>query len=398
MPQQKHRLLYGHFALFAALFLVISCAGIQKPLLVEPVSKTIPVPKEIPVPEEIPVYSVSLIAAGDNLINQNILDDCKDNGAFNFSPLYTEVETLIAGADIAFINQETIMAGPRFAYSGYPRFNTPSSIAVTLAGLGFNTVNHANNHVMDMGEAGIIATLDTWDAIDSVSCIGIQRTEEKSPRIVTRNNISFGFLAYTYGTNGLGLPKGKPWMVSMIDRERIAGEVNALRPLCDFLVVSMHWGDEYFTEPNQQQKSLALFLAELGVDLVIGHHPHVLQRIEYIERHDGKKTLVFYSLGNFVSNQDRKETQLGAFAYISFNKIQDRAFINDAGLIPVFTHIEPGYKNTKVYPFFAYNDLLMQKHRLHAKDRDFNMDFYNAYLAGLNTKLFMYNPMQKTVP
>ena len=345
-------------------------------------------------PEEPPVYSLSFIAAGDNIIHATMLRASLKDGVYNFLPLYTEVKGIVSQADIAFINQETVMAGARLGYSGYPRFNTPSSLAAALADTGFTVVNQATNHVMDMGEAGITATIDTWKAIPGISIIGISLTKEKNPLVITRNNISLGFLSFTYGTNGLGLPKDKPWMVSLINKDAMAAEIKALRPLCDFLIVSLHWGTEYSHDPTAAQTALAAFLAEQGVDVVIGHHPHVLERVEYLPRPDGKQMLCFYSLGNFMSNQDRKETVLGALAYFVFHKKADELYISDTGIIPVITHMESGYTNTKVYPLYAYSGELMKKHRLHGKDKDFSMEFYNTYLAALNTKIYMYDPFE----
>jgi poly-gamma-glutamate synthesis protein (capsule biosynthesis protein) len=371
------------------------------------VESRLPPPVEVPVAEipydaeipcEPPLYTLSFIAAGDNLFHISMLNSSLQDGEYNFSPIYTEVRNIVRQADIAFINQETVMAGSRQGYSGYPKFNTPSALAPVLVDAGFTVINHANNHVMDMGEAGILSTLDVWDSIPGVICLGIRRTNEFKPAVVTRNNISLGFLSYTFSTNYIPLPKDKPWMVSMTNRETIAAEIEAIRPLCDFLIVSAHWGDEYEREPNSFQTDLAAFLAARNVDMVIGHHPHVLQRAEYIDRPDGKQTLCFYSLGNFASNQDNKERLLGALSYVVIHKKEDRVSVGDAGLIPVVTHIEPGYTNTKVYPFYEYTDELMESHRLYTRDKNFNMAFYNDWLASLNAKVFMYNPFVQDLP
>lgn len=384
-----NEILIKHSVILIFLFFLFSCASVAPPPQPEPV------PITTPAPEEPPSYKLSFAAAGDNLIHITMLNSSLDNGAYNFYPFYSEVKSIISQADIALINQETVMGGGGFGYSGYPRFNTPSSMAATLVDLGFTVISHANNHVLDMGEAGILATLDIWDSFPGISCLGIRRTEDKQPAIIVRNNISLGFLAYTFSTNGIPLPKNKPWMVSMTNRETMAAEIDALRPQCDFLIVSVHWGDEYAQQPNQFQLSLANFFAEHDVDLIIGHHPHVLQRAEYIKRPDGKQTLCFFSLGNFVSNQDKKEMLLGALACVMLIKKDDKVFINDAGLIPVLTHIENGYVKTKVIPLFEYSDDLMKTHRLYSKDRDWTMNFFYSYLTKMNTKLYMYNPFAK---
>ncbi|MDR1838837.1 MAG: CapA family protein [Treponema sp.] len=342
-------------------------------------------------------YDLTLIAAGDNLFHETIIRTHKQDDVYNFTPIYTEIKSLIENSDLAFINQETVMAGESFGYSGYPTFNTPQSLAQTLADTGFDIVNQANNHAMDMGRAGLHATLDLWDTIDGITVIGARKNGENH-YIITKNNITLGFLSYTYGLNGFVLPAGEPNLVSLINRDRIAREINALRPLCDFLIVSVHWGEEYFLEPDPFQKNLALFFAEHNVDLIIGHHPHVLQPVVSLNRPDGKKTLCFYSLGNFVSNQREKERILGAMMVVTFTKIDsdnlhNNLFISNSGLIPVVCHFESGFTNTKVYPLYVYTQELLEKHYLRRIDSGMNFDFFKTMLNNLGTKMIMHNPM-----
>ena len=231
-------------------------------------------------------YTLTFLAAGDNLFHDTVINSSKVNGTHDFSPIYSEVKGIIKKADLAFINQETVMAGESFGYSGFPNFNTPQTLAHTLADTGFDIVNIANNHAMDMGEKGLIATLDFLDTIDSFTVIGARKSGD-SQKIITKNNITLGFLSYTFSLNGYTLPKHNPNLVSMVNKEKMSQEISVLRPLCDFLIVSMHWGDEYrLIEPNGYQKDLALFLAERNVDLIIGHHPHVLQYFESLARPD----------------------------------------------------------------------------------------------------------------
>jgi poly-gamma-glutamate synthesis protein (capsule biosynthesis protein) len=170
-------------------------------------------------------------------------------------------------------------------------------------------------------------------------------------------------------------------------------EIKALKTLCDFLIVSMHWGDEYhLIEPESYQKRLALFLAGQNVDLIIGHHPHVLQRVETLPRADGGKTLCFYSLGNFVSHQRDKERILGGIMLVTFTKEGEELSISKSGLIPVICHFEQGYKNTTVYPFYDYTEELLKKHLLKLWDKDMDFKFFHSVLRRLDTKIIMYNP------
>jgi poly-gamma-glutamate synthesis protein (capsule biosynthesis protein) len=344
-------------------------------------------------PEKIPSrYTLTFAAAGDNLFHETIFNNSIVNGVYNFDSIYTPVKDIIENADIAFINQETVMAGASFGYSGYPAFNTPQSLAGTLAQTGFDIVNQANNHAMDMGRAGLYATLDLWDTINGITVIGARKSGE-SMRIINMNNITLGFLSYTYGLNGIALPADNPNLVSLINRNTMTREIEALRPLCDFLIVSMHWGEEYMLiEPSAQQISLAQLLAQLNVDLIIGHHPHVLQRFEKLTRADGKETLCFYSLGNFVSNQREKERILGAMIALTFIKEGEHLYISDSGLIPVVCHFERGYTNTTVYPFYKYSEDMLKRHVLVNFDRELSFGNFNYILNRMETKIIMRNP------
>jgi poly-gamma-glutamate synthesis protein (capsule biosynthesis protein) len=345
---------------------------------------------------EVPVTvnTLTLVATGDNLFHETIIDSSLKNGVYDFTPIYSEIKSLIKSADIAFINQETVMAGASFGYSGYPAFNTPQSLAKTLADTGFSIVNQANNHAMDMGKTGLYATLDLWDTIEGITVIGARKAGE-SARIITKNNIKLGFLSYTYGLNGIALPADNPTLVSLINRNTMAREIDALRPLCDFLIVSMHWGDEYQTEPGKTQTDLALFLAEHNVDLIIGHHPHVLQKAQTITLENGRKTVCFYSLGNFVSNQRGGERIIGGMIAVTFTKQNmgaeiEELSISDYGMIPVICHFDRGFINTKVYPLYSYGDELLKNHAL--KDKDLTMDYFYSVLKRMETKIFMKNP------
>ncbi|MCL2809152.1 MAG: CapA family protein [Treponema sp.] len=353
---------------------------------------------EIELTEEVlPNHTITFVAAGDNLFHDSLINSFNINGTYDFSPIYSEVKSIITNADLAFINQETVMAGTSFGYSGYPLFNTPQSLARTLADTGFDIVNIANNHAMDRGRNGLYATLDLLDTIEEFTVIGA-RKEGESARIIKKNNITLGFLSYTYGLNGIPLPRDNPNLVSVINREKMALEINALRPLCDFLIVSMHWGGEYLLQPDRDQTSLAQFLAEHNVDLIIGHHPHVLQRVETITLQNGRKTLCYYSLGNFASHQRERERIIGALMVLTFNKSAREPFeffISDVGMIPVVTHYDRGFRNTKLYPLYMYTDELVDTHGLRYAGAGLTMNFFYTVMERLNTKIIMYNPFIK---
>jgi poly-gamma-glutamate synthesis protein (capsule biosynthesis protein) len=377
--------------LLLLILLLFSCA--TRPAMMEPEDAagetpipTIEVPPGIDVPPPREEY-LTIIAVGDNLYHDVMIRSGEDG---DYEAAYSEIKALVEKADIAFINQETLLGGAAFGFSGYPQFNSPQTLGRALSATGFNVVNHATNHIMDKGEAAVFATMDLWDTIPHITVLGIHRSENERglPTLVRKNNITLGFLSYTYGTNSMPIPRDKPYLVSLIDTEIMAKEIDALRPLCDFLVVSMHWGEEYHHEYSKGQSGLAAFLAEHRVDLVIGHHPHVIQPIEYITRPDGEPMLCVYSLGNLLSAQSQNATLLGAMVYIRIKKIPagdgeaaETIVFTDAAAIPLVTHYEKGYTGFKVYPLYAYSVELLEKHWKNQDKNELTMDYLNGTAA-----------------
>jgi poly-gamma-glutamate synthesis protein (capsule biosynthesis protein) len=333
-----------------------------------------PVSKE-PLPEE---TSVTLLAAGDNLIHDIIYLAARDGDRYDFDPCYSRIKAIVEKADIAMVNQETVLGGTALGLSGYPVFNSPQETGTALANAGFNVVNHASNHTMDRGEKAVTATMDFWDAFnkgreEKVLYPGIFRGKEEretKKNIITKKGVRFGFLSYTYGLNGFSLPAGKDWLVGMINTEVMAREIDALRPDCDVLVVSMHWGNEFRHTVSETQKELAVFLAEHSVDLVIGHHPHVTQPCEILPRPDGKTLTCYYSLGDLLSHtqtDSSPDTMLGAMAWVTVVKrvlgTESEVFVKSAGVIPTVCHYGKGRRPSfTVYPLWDYTEELVAEH------------------------------------
>ena len=395
---------YKKAALLLFILVFFSCAGAPPAKLPETAPEAgFPAPPEkgkaeegkkeksetvIPPPQTVaPPDSLTIIAAGDNLYHPAMIKD-GENGEYESA--YSEIRPLVEKADIGFVNQETLLAGADFGFSGYPKFNTPQKVGRALAAVGFNVVNHASNHIMDKGEKAVFATMNFWDTIPQVKVLGIHRSQEERdlPGLMEKNNIRVGFLSYTYGTNNLPVPADKPYLVSLINTETMAKEIDALRPLCDFLVVSMHWGEEYQFAYDKNQATLAAFLAEHKVDLVLGHHPHVIQPIVNIARPDGGNMLCFYSLGNLISAQTQNSTLLGALAYIRIEKktglpgeAAAGVTVMEAGAIPIVTHYEKDYTGFKVYPLYAYTGELLEKHWKNQTKTELTMDYLNGLAA-----------------
>jgi poly-gamma-glutamate synthesis protein (capsule biosynthesis protein) len=369
------------FALFLLILSFYSCASspVSPPQQREPDYKVIIPPDEVT--PHVPDDYITIVAVGDNLLHVPILRACLKDGVYNFNAIYDKVREYILPADIAFVNQETILGNRAMGYSGYPLFSSPPEIGAALAAAGFDIINHATNHIMDKGEAGILSSIEYWDTHEGVEYLGIYRSEEERKNrriIVNKNNFKIGFLSYTYGTNGIPLPTGKPYLVSLIEPKIMAAEIVALRPLCDYLVVSMHWGDEYQTNYNREQERLAALLAEHGVDLVIGHHPHVLEPYATMQRPDGGIMHIFYSLGNFLSAHATpvKETLLGGLMYVRLKKSQGEISVDAIGLIPLITHFDFSLSGFCIYPLSEYTEDLAAKHWNRARDREMTLAYF----------------------
>ena len=359
------------------LFFVLSCAGSPPPEAPVIEEIVVPVP-ETQAPRE---YYLTIVAAGDNLIHDPILKACFKDGGYSFDSVYDQIRGYILPADIAFVNQETILGNDTLGYSGYPLFCTPPEAGAALIAAGFNVINHASNHVMDRGEAGILSSIAYWDTHKDVHYLGIHRSEDERRNrqvIISKNNFRVGFLAYTFSTNGIPLPRGKSHLVSVTENEKMAAEIDALRPLCDYLVVSMHWGDEYLLAASKEQKRFAAFLAEHRVDLVIGHHPHVLGPLEIMERPDGKSMTVFYSLGNFFSAHANpvKEALLGGLMYVRLKKNEGEISVEEVSLIPVITHYETDRSDFTIYPLQEYTKELAAKHWKRTGDPEMTVNYF----------------------
>lgn len=240
----------------------------------------------------------------------------KTTTTYDFAPMFVPIAPIIARYDLAFYNQETILGGTQLGLSSYPSFNSPQEFGDTMLSLGFNLISLANNHTLDKGERGVRAMLSYWHGKEAESIargapIAIagsyeSQIDRNKPRIYEKNGITYALLAYTYGTNGIPIPAGKGYLVNVYTRDMLARDIAALREKVDLLLVSMHWGIEYSFTPSKQQRELARFLASLGVDIVIGNHPHVIQPIEWIDH-----TLVIYSHGNLISAQKGLEKRIG---------------------------------------------------------------------------------------
>lgn len=258
-----------------------------------------------------------LLFVGDAMQHQAQLDRALELGngkEYDYSGCFTFIAPEITAADYAVCNLEVPLGGGP-SYSGYPCFSAPDSYAQALKDAGFDMFLTANNHCLDRRDKAARRTLTALDSL-GVDHIGTYKNADEReaavPFIKNINGIKFGFLNYTYGTNGI--PPMDGMEVALIERDRIADEMRKTRDAgAEILVVTIHWGIEYVLLPNKNQKDIAQFLIDNGADLIIGGHPHVIQPMEVIHNDKEKKdVLLVYSLGNFISNMKTADTRGGA--------------------------------------------------------------------------------------
>ncbi len=302
------------------------------------------------------VYKAKVIMAGDGLLHGYVYRDAATNGSYNFAHQLEYVKDLIKDYDIKYWNQETIFGGKERGYSGYPRFNSPSEFGDNMIDIGFNMVSLANNHSMDQGEKGVLNSVAYWKEKNNVVWNGQSDSEEDRLGHIYGdvNGIKYAMLSYTMHTNGLPVPSGKPYLVNVYNKDKVKEDIEAVRPNVDILFVAMHWGEEYTHKPNSNQRETAKYLSELGVDVIIGAHPHVIQPIEK----EGN-TIVYYSLGNFISNQGDENKRVGLLGTLDITKTVDKGEtkieINNVGGELHYTYYTTAHSNYKVVPFSNSN-------------------------------------------
>lgn len=268
--------------------------------------------------------SISLLAVGDIMYHSTQIK--KTNGAYDFEDNFKYVADQITAADVAVANFESTTT-TAYAYSGYPAFNTPIEAVTAIKNAGFDVVSTVNNHAIDSGKVGIIDTIDAF-ADAGIQTVGTQK--EASDGIVYREvkGIKLAFLAYSYGFNGLEgylSDEDLATMVNTIDETRIQSDITKTKSAgADFTIVFIHWGQEYRTSPTEYQEELGLKMLEWGANVVLGSHPHVVERAESVEI-DGEKRFIIYSLGNFISDQrlesvDDINTERGAMIQLTLTK------------------------------------------------------------------------------
>jgi poly-gamma-glutamate synthesis protein (capsule biosynthesis protein) len=334
--------------------------------------------------------SFTFAGVGDNLLHDPIFVYYEeDNGNREYSSLYANTKERLSAADLTYINFETLCAGDDYGLSGYPTFNGPLEMIDALAANGFDWFSASSNHAWDRGLEGLVAQ-DTYIAenFPEISVTGSYATKEASTEPVVRevNGIKVGLATFTYGLNGFTVSDDESWAIDVfvkddgsVDYDLMDEVLDRLNEASDVQIVSMHWGDEYSTTPNDMQKEVAQYLNSKGVEAVIGTHPHVIQPAEWIETED-QKTLVYYSLGNFISAQDDHDRMIGGLATftLTYNFDTKEAEITDAAFEPTITWISQDIRRYSTNTLDTWTDEMAQSHWL--ASQDMSADYVRQYV------------------
>lgn len=329
---------------------------------------------------------VNLVMVGDVLLHTKVYESgLMEDGSYNYDHMFAHVKEDIEAADIALVNQEVILGGRELGLSGYPAFNGAYEVGDSLVEAGFDVVLHATNHALDKGKRGLLNCIHFWkEQYPDIAVLGIHESEEEAQKIYVQeiNGIRIAILNYTYGTNGIALPSGMPYAVEMWNEEKIRQDVASAQEMADFIVVCPHWGTEYVLRETADQRNKAQFLADLGVDLVIGTHPHVVEPVEWIKGTSGNEMLVYYSIGNFINatsgtGAGKAARMLGAMAKVSIimDEENQEVYISEYGIEPLVTHNVSGRGQITTYKLQDYTEELAAQNEMRFQDAAFSLSY-----------------------
>ena len=337
---------------------------------------------------------VTFTAVGDNLIHNDIYEQAaaRASDGYDFEYAYQNISDKIASKDVAILNQETIISTAHNV-SSYPQFNSPTELGDEMLDIGFDVFNIATNHSIDCGEKGLISAIEFWKSKNAVTTGAyLNEADFQTIPVTEVKGVKIAYVGFTEQTNGLKLPSDTDViLMTTADEERLKQRVKDADAIADFVIVNAHWGVEYTHEPNATQRDLAQKLGEWGADVIIGTHPHVIQPVEFITNSDGSKTLVAYSLGNFISAQNRGARMLGGmlnFELVKNNTTGELA-IENVTFEGVVTHYGYGYSNIRVYPLEDYTEELASKHGVLSKTSSFSRKYLDDIMEDVIDEQFL---------
>jgi poly-gamma-glutamate synthesis protein (capsule biosynthesis protein) len=298
----------------------------------------------------LPDVEFSILATGDIMMHDTQIQAGwqKANQLYDYAYMFEHIAPVLQKGDLVIGNLEVPLAGAKAKYSGYPMFNAPEILATNLKAAGFDVLNTANNHCLDKRYNGLVSTLDFLDEAQLLHTGTARSAEEQEGTLITHvKDIPIALIGATYGTNGMTIPQGKEYAVNLLDETLLLAQIDKARQKgAKYIIVMLHWGQEYQRKPNQEQINLAEALLAGGADLILGHHPHVLQRGEMIQELDSttasgkaKNKFVMYSLGNFISSQKGLErlSSLILKVDIGIDQTSGEPYFKGAEYLPIYT-------------------------------------------------------------
>ena len=327
---------------------------------------------------------LDLVMAGDVLLHLRLAYWSENGkGGYDFNPIFKLIKPIIKKADLAIVNQETILGGKELGVSGYPTFNGPYELGDAIANAGFDVVLQSNNHSLDKGKQGIYNCINFWKKYPKIKTVGINTSEAQKKKlcIYKKNGIKVAILNYTYGTNGIPLPKDMPYAVNYLVKDEVINDIKRAEKEADFTIVCPHWGAEYYRGITDYQKTWSKIFVENGVDLVLGCHPHVIEPIKYVtDKKTGHKMLVYYSLGNFVNStmSDGRvgDRYVGGLAKVKLKRgAKGKVRIAKYGVKATVMHNDGTKYGSRVYPLSKYTEELAKKNVMKTQDYMFSLEF-----------------------
>lgn len=339
--------------------------------------------------------SAKLVAVGDNLMHRSCTLSAKNaDGTYDFTKHFANMADIFKAADLAVISQDTVLGGMELGATSTETgiFNTAVELADGMADAGINVVLAANNHIMDEGSAGLNTMMSYFSTkYPNITLLGVNNSREAKdePVYVETNNIKIAMINYSYGSNQTADLDASPYLLNQYDEDWLSDILKQAREEADFIIAFPFWGEQNSMDYTQEQERQAQFLADNGVDLIIGSYPHVVEPVKWITAENGDRTLVYYSLGNFQSIQNTVENMLGSQANVTISKEEDGTHISDYSLDFVVTHYEQResseyYDIVTTYPLADYTSDLAARHGMSVSG---NEEFNLASLQGLSSQI-----------
>ena len=310
---------------------------------------------------------VKLVAVGDMLMHVPVSGYAKQaDGSYNYDFIFEPIKKELSEADLAVVNNEVPFGGNQYGLRGYPSFNVYTELGDAEVKAGFNVILNASNHVNDMGYQGIQNTLKFWEKYPDVTLLGLNKTQSDVGKLVIKevNGIKIAMFNYVYGINA-GIPAQAPYAVNMMTKDtqaKMKQEIMRAEKEADITIVFPHWGEEYHLMWSPGQELYAKMFTEWGADLIIGTHPHCCEPIRTITASNGNTSLCYYSLGNFISEQDETIAMIGGVAKVDIVKDENGTRIDSHDIQFVINHFGQKADAVKLYRLEDYNDDLARQH------------------------------------